>query len=98
MNITKTMVLKYHYLYNKPKQDHKEGDRTILKITGSGWNTSDLFKDYFVIHEAKYVKAQKYTEIDVKQLTIHNLEHACFAFNGMNQVNCQFISTHKVMP
>jgi hypothetical protein len=79
------MVLEYHSLYNV--KFRKNGDRILLKIHGSGWNTRDFFQEFFVINEAKYVQAQKYTEVDVKQLSLQDLDHTCFAFNGINQVN-----------
>jgi hypothetical protein len=93
LNLTKTKVLEYHFWYDD--NTRRNGDRKVVKIDGSGWSTSDLFMSYFVINEAKYVEAPKYTEIDVKNLTLQELDEACFAFNGINQVNSHYISKHR---
>jgi hypothetical protein len=85
------MVLEHHFWYDDTARN---GGRKVVKINGSGWSTSDVFKDFYAINEAEYVEAQEYTEIDLKQLTPQALDHTtCFVFNGINQVISIFIST-----
>jgi hypothetical protein len=89
LNTTKQMVLRYHFWYN----DNNRVQRNVVKINGSGWSTHDFFKDYFVINEAKYKDATKYTEIAINQLTVEHLDDACFAFSGSNQVKIYILSS-----
>ena len=83
------MVLEDHFWYDNIARQNC--GRKVVKIDGSGWSTSDFFKDFYAINEAEYVEAQEYTEIDVKKLTIEDLYEACFDFNGINQVNSHYI-------
>jgi hypothetical protein len=91
LSLTKTMVLEDHFWYDNIARQNC--GRKVVKINGSGWSTSDFFKDFYAINEAEYVEAQEYTEIDFKQLTPQALDHTCFVFNGINQVISIFIST-----
>jgi hypothetical protein len=60
--------------------------RKAVEINVSGWKTHNLFKDFYVINEKKYIEDQKYVQIDVNQMTAQKLEYTCFAFDGINQV------------
>jgi hypothetical protein len=87
LNVTRQLVLNYHYLYDD-RHSPKKGDRKrkAIRVQGSGWSTNDIFKDFYVINEATYSKAPEYVVLDPAEMSLKDLEQACFAFVKENQV------------
>lgn len=86
MNITKQMFLSSHHQYEE--QTLRENDRKVIKLEGKGWVINDLFAEYYVINETKYLKTPHYEILKLNdQTNSQSLEHACFAFIDADDVN-----------
>jgi hypothetical protein len=85
LNVTRELVLGNHHLYHD-LHSPKEGDRKAIRVQGSGWSKNDIFKDFYVIDEVKYLEAPKYIPLNPAEMSLEDLERACFALDEDNQV------------
>jgi hypothetical protein len=57
--------------------------RKAIKVQGRGWNTSDIFKEFYVFHEFhQYEKAPRYDVLRANETNLEDLQpgnKTCFA-------------------
>jgi hypothetical protein len=55
-------------------------------VDGKGWRSNDLFNEFFVIHDTSQVVERFHDKLEIKEMSLEDLQQACFVYHGHDQV------------